>query len=473
MIELMVFLAAQTLLGSALVLACLKRRYGYVFFALGLGVLLGIVANLGLISFYQTIRSDWQWAEIAGLNVLLALPILWFFRAKNCTLEELRLEKAPSNLSRFIFTLLLGYLLIRLGLSVFDYGREITALTDLSPHLSPHLGSIRLFDHPSNVKGDAPFYVTEMGKMFLDLYTQSIQRAGMAPLQTSVNSLLLYWFMMMVGMGLMVYGGLRYLGAPPLLALTAIYLLVSLPVLTPMLMTISPSISLSSEKIHAQIGGYGAIAMMVQVALTIGVAIFLTYRERRFMMLVVVLLLLGLAYLHATLFWVPVIAMIFFALLGNLGGSVATTVLLILLYALGIVTQTTGAMIGDFMALDTGWNSGWNPSSLSHDLRALANVLWHSQWGWLLLAVGVTLLFLPRAKNQLAYQGLWLLSVAGAVAWIVIVVMASLTTPSLLSQSSALSVWSIIQLPAQFAVLLGLLPVCLYLILDRDPHSLA
>ncbi len=189
----LVKLISAWLLAISLILACLKKRYGYRFFAIGGGY---IVAWL-LLAVSDLIQQSFSWHlpeyieyMIAGGEFLLACFILYFFKARNCSIEELRLEKSPSSTvywsSRLLFLLIIGHVL----LSAFYLSKVPFSETDIAK---------QLFSTLSYGNG------TSFGN-------------------------LICWTVSLLALGCLIFGALRYLGIHMMPATLGTYMLLSLPI---------------------------------------------------------------------------------------------------------------------------------------------------------------------------------------------------------------------------------------------------
>ncbi len=107
------------ILGFAIVKPFLKQRYGYMAFALGAGYVLGWFVTTLILRIYDYFQRPFELYEIVAVECIVAFPLL-FLKARQCSIEELRLEKAPSSLSYFLAIMIVVLLLYRLGLTAVD-----------------------------------------------------------------------------------------------------------------------------------------------------------------------------------------------------------------------------------------------------------------------------------------------------------------------------------------------------------------
>lgn len=226
-------------LGTVLSLACLKRRYGYFILALGSGYIIGsMLTALWLIAaqFYQ-----WQlnWSIIWGAQSLLAVLILYFFRPQKCSIEELRLEKAPANRDYFMTLLLVVIAAIHLVLIISGLATELAA--------NPAASS------------------SNRSTAWLLSYWQQAANTSLG--------LAAIWGTLFVAVSFVIFGGLRYLGMTLLPAMLTCYSVLSLPLWHTSLL---PHISYSET-----------FAMLTYTTLLIIVTLFYCYREYRLLLLLI------------------------------------------------------------------------------------------------------------------------------------------------------------------------------------------
>lgn len=105
-LNLILALVVPWILGFAIVRACLNRRYGYRAFALGFGYVLGFFITQLLFRLYTYIGRDFVFYEIIGAELALALLLLFFCKARLCSIDELRIERKLPNTLRLLVLLI-------------------------------------------------------------------------------------------------------------------------------------------------------------------------------------------------------------------------------------------------------------------------------------------------------------------------------------------------------------------------------
>ncbi len=272
---LLLALLTPWVLGYALLKPFLKQRYGYRALALGGGYLLGWLLMAVVLYGYHL----WQ-RPVAVLEILIAawcaiLPLLWL-KAKPCTIEELRLEKAPSNMAYFLSLLLVLLLLYRWGVTLVDLW--------FKPLLPGDAGlAISIVAKHFYLQGTMPLNLT--------LQADAVEPSSLLALIQTYATLAwgrwdesvihLPWLGVSIAMVFAVFGGLRYLGAKLLPAMLCACATVSFPL----------SDAAGNLGCSAQV--WVALALLVAVMLWV---IILTYHEWRLLLpLVIVILVLCLS----------------------------------------------------------------------------------------------------------------------------------------------------------------------------------
>ncbi len=221
------------LLGFAIVKPFLKQRYGYKAFALGVGYVLGWFVTTLILRIYDYFQRPFDLYEIVAIECIIAIPLL-FLKARQCSIEELRLEKAPSNLSHLLVIMIVVLLLYRWGLTAVDL---------LSKPVFPWDGW-----HSLSAKAKAFYYAQEIlplawdeNRFHLDFALVSWTRhpyfivliqtyTAMAFGSWSDGVVNLPWLGAGVAMLLCIFGGIRYFGGALLPSILAGYAVVSLPI---------------------------------------------------------------------------------------------------------------------------------------------------------------------------------------------------------------------------------------------------
>lgn len=263
-------------LGFSIVRGLMKKRYGQTAFALGCGYLLGL--------FFISIILAWadENGVVVNLNILLislglaTLAILFFLPPRRCSMEEHRLEKAPSNLAYSIVFLLVVLLVYRWGLTAWDMFNKPFQLTE---HGLGLLVKAKVFYYQqvfptTEALGPALGSVKEVASQPVGWFMQwdlvSLIQSYMAlSMETWDERILrLPWLILNLALALSVFGGLRYLGAGLLPSVLAVYLISSLPILETQLI----------------LGGYpdswGGVALLLAVFSWVFI---LVYQEWRFL----------------------------------------------------------------------------------------------------------------------------------------------------------------------------------------------
>lgn len=195
------------ILGTVISLACLKRRYGYKSLAIGSGYLLGLLITL----------LTQKYATSVGLSVVLltetalAGVIGFFFRAKRCTIEEQRLEKAPPNWAYFVSWFLVAVLLFRWFVTYADFTHLISKETVVTLTTAEPLWKTTDW-------GLATTDWVNLTAYYQTFLTDSQKYFAQFP-----------WLVMSIVLGLIIFGGLRYLGSRLLPAMFGAYMALSLP----------------------------------------------------------------------------------------------------------------------------------------------------------------------------------------------------------------------------------------------------
>lgn len=409
----LVVLLSAWALGFVLVRACVKQRYGYMIFALGVGYVLGLLVLMLLPAVYVSLQRPLVMTEVLLGLWALAIPISIFLPAKRCTIEELRLEKAASNTTYVMVLVILLLFLYRLGLS----------------------GIENLLASPVAQVSSANTLLT----VFMMLNPDS----GSLPLRLSAFGLL--ELLASIALFCTVIGGLRYLSAKLLPAVLIAYAVISLPVF-------DTAISLGS--LRGQIAQDTVSVTMALLALMMAFVALSIYKEWR--LLVLSLSLSALIYLVQDWVWLAVV-MIAVSLVGRLFGGALST-LLLLAGAVAIVLFNEH-LSPRFMPL----------TSVVIDTEHIADqtitdVLcrWFFQGDLhflLLAAVGsiIVMLLFRRSRDRLGLEMLLVAGVTGLLLTLLAIV---------LPASTAHSVMLIV------APLVMMIPVCVYHLITTDDDTL-
>lgn len=263
-------------LGFAIVRALMKKRYGQTAFALGGGYLLGMFFISAILAWSGQVDKPVNINLLFVFIWLVTLPLLFFLSPRPCSMEELRLEKAPSNIVYGIGFLIIIVLVYRWGLTALDRLNQPFQLTELGLDV---LTKAKVFYYQQSfpdtealvMLGSIDKGVDSVGWLAQwDLVPLIQSYMAMSLGSWDERILELPWLILNVALALSVFGGLRYLGAGLLPAVLSAYLISSLPLLDEQL----------------SIGGYvdtwGAVALLLAVFSWI---IVLVYQEWRFLIL--------------------------------------------------------------------------------------------------------------------------------------------------------------------------------------------
>ncbi len=196
-------------LGTVISSACLKRRYGYKSLAIGSGYLLGFLITL----LTQKYATSVGLSVVLMTEMVLAGVISFFFRAKRCTIEEQRLEKAPPNWAYFIGWFLVVVLLSRWFMTYWDLTHfirkeSLVTLTNTEP----------LWKTIQWKWGLTITDWTGLTHYYQSFFPDEQKHLAQVP-----------WLVISLILGLIVFGGLRYLGSRLLPATFGAYMVLSLP----------------------------------------------------------------------------------------------------------------------------------------------------------------------------------------------------------------------------------------------------
>ncbi len=244
-------ISSSWLLGVAAGLACLKRRYGYISLAVGSGYLfITFFAVVFAMLFGNQVNS--HPLVVLLIECLFTAGLFYWLPAKVSPIEELRLEKAPTN-SEYISTLIF-LLMIALHVIIHTY-----------------------FFHEELTTSPTSWIAMEAGGV-----SQQLINYLAVSQQQNIAVITLLWSGAVAALGFSVFGVLRYLGGALLPSAIAVYMLLSLPIWS------------SSVLINL---GYETLLIVLGSALAVGlIAIVSQYRQMRLfilLLLTVIMLLLS------------------------------------------------------------------------------------------------------------------------------------------------------------------------------------
>lgn len=410
-------------LGTVISLACLKRRYGYFAFALGSGYLVGLLITLGVqkVSGFYQVQPNTLYVLLGQLALIFLIA---FFRpAKPCTIEEQRLEKAPSNFAYFTSLVVVILLTARLFL-IYSSSFELP--------LNPSTQQIISADVTVSLLPPT------WGLQFTD-WMQLQQSTGLALTESYQYLKSLPCLAVAIAMSLVIFGGLRYLGCKLLPSVLAVYMAMSLPAF---------SEYLEQKAMLLIIMSAYYLLFMMSSAMMIGRA------EKRLLPLIV-LLLLALSTHHYLL----------------LVGVVGLALLIVWRY-LGVLA----ALLSLCVLVTLGYWQVAQTSTLMNDIQVMPRqffvmlyetVIVGDSWHLLGISLLVSLLLLLVVKRRYDYHSLSL--------FIVAVLTALLSALGLLfygQQKGIADVTYIGHSLMLFAPLLCLLPVTVYHLVTLDKDSI-
>lgn len=407
-------------LGSIVVLACLKRRYGYMSFALGVGYLLGLFITVITQKLNNSYQNPLSIQHIIAVEAVLMVVIAFSFRAKRCTIEEHRLEVAPPNSAYFFSFLLAMLIILRIYLISQHIPESINHIANLNSNHQRFLFNI-----------PAHWYLTLNDWLMIDNYSQQILK------HTNPRWAYLPWLGLFAAIALMTFGGLRYLGARLLPAVFTAYMLTSLPLLNEFwgqhqwLMMLLAAFYVLSVMLLAII-----ISLHEKRLYLIGLLAMIALSSQQLLMLLLVLIML--------------IFIIWFSL-GNLASILFTSVLGSTGYFLLIKQQSIVSDIPttDYLLMIKQW-------ILTSDYCYITTIV-----------ATISLLLLLSNKRRHDYQGMQLIiigAILSILAGIAVLYQQSLllTDPARLLKTISLYVMPMVTL----------IPVCVYHVLTFDKESL-
>lgn len=422
-IALLAVLISAWVLGFVIIRGLLKQRYGYQAFALGAGYLLGCCLVILAAQAYRYWQRPIVWYEMVAMAWLLALPILLIWRAKRCSIEELRLEKAPSNASYVAIAGLLVLLLYRWGITGFEiFISQANANEKTTVLFSHHLATLMApLQHNSLALGGG----------------NANAMVGLAWLGNSIALLLL------------LVGGLRYLGARLLPSVLGAYAALTLP-----MFDIHTGVFASTEVWAA--AGLAAVFFAV--------AIVLVYQE--FRLLVLGLIMGGAIYYtqeQVVFFFVAILPVIFWRLVGG-----ALTALLLMASMVSTVLFYP-TLLSDDLFMFNSLLTGVDETIALSTIADLLNEEWFRKDNWhfvFFAAVGSLLLavMLPCNRDR---QGIALILASGVS--MVVVMLAVLCFSHWPAGTLAERVN---RLTLYFVPMVALIPVCVYHLVTRDDETL-
>ncbi|MBS9778379.1 MAG: hypothetical protein KGV50_06405 [Gammaproteobacteria bacterium] len=278
--EIVIFFIASLLLpwlfGTVISLACLKRRYGYFAFALGSGFIIGLPLLSLIEKSAKIIFPDINNLYLLGAGIVIVGFIAYLMPAKRCTIEEQRLERAPSNFSYFMVITIAVTLLMRF---IFMYAGDIDFSSSFAAQ--PLVTNIYIPLAALVTKFDLSNWLQQSVFAYNDFVIWGVSIKPMP------------FVMLIIALGLIMFGGLRYLGCKLLPSALASYMMLSMPIVGKYL---------EAQSIHVIM--LSALYLLVFMFLVNGVA----RAEKKLLLLLIVVL--GLLSGHSYLLFVSIITVL-------------------------------------------------------------------------------------------------------------------------------------------------------------------
>ncbi len=298
-------------LGTVISLACLKRRYGYKSLAIGSGYLLGLLITL----LTQKYATSVSLSVVLLTEIALAGVIGFFFRAKRCTIEEQRLEKASPNWTYFIGWFLVLVLLGRWFITYWDLTTFIRKETVITLTNAEPLWKMQQWE----------WALTSTDWTALMYYYQ-----GFLP-DEQKHLAQLPWLVISLVLGLIVFGGLRYLGSRLLPATLGAYMVLSLPLM------------IGAEIV---VNAFSLTIVTYYLWLLVLLSALISFLERRLLLLILTGLYVVSAYQY-WLFFIDVVAVVY--VFGRYLSALVSTLLAAGLLLFGFLLIGDGIAIHDIV----------------------------------------------------------------------------------------------------------------------------
>lgn len=228
------------LLGFLIIRPFLKRRHGYLYFAVGAGYVLGWFLATLVLRVYDYFQRPFDIYEIVTIECVLVIPLL-FLKGRALRVDEIQIVERVSKLTWFLTSIIILLLLYRWGLTLMDL---------LSKPVFPWDGWMSW-----SAKAKVFYYTKEIfplawdGTRFWEVSNNDIEVAlvggarhpyFISLVQTytalawgdwSESIVNLPWLGMSITVFFCVCGGLRYLGVKLFPAILTGYMIVSFPIL--------------------------------------------------------------------------------------------------------------------------------------------------------------------------------------------------------------------------------------------------
>lgn len=438
------------LLGFVVVRTLLKQRYGYLSFALGAGYPVGLFLMMLGLRFYEYLERPFS------LNILLifawaiTLPLLALFPAKPCTIEELRLEKAPSNWVYLVAMGLVALLLYRWGFFAIDLTNE--PVFSWKRALS---AKSAFFYYQQNIPISSE-YLSSAG---INLPNNTIALPDFASLIQTYTALAwgdwndkvisFPWLLANIALFFSTLGGLRYLSIGLLPSILTAYAVVSFPIIDA----------------YVNSGGYSEIWGTLSLLLSVlSLTMILVHNEWKLLFLL--LLAMVAIYVAKQLASVFLLVLPLLIVWRFLGGVVT------IIFVLGIGTLGYLFNLFPMQAIHAFFNNLIVSNAVNPNITTIkqplviANELMQDNWHYLFLSGLISLLYLfkKRRKHQ-SDQALLLLIIAAVSMFFIMLSM--LYIPSIGNSDGDFN-----RITLYVAPILMLIPVCIYQLVSKDEETI-
>lgn len=461
-LNLILALVVPWILGFAIVRACLNRRYGYRAFALGFGYVLGFFITQLLFRLYTYIGRDFVFYEIIGAELALALLLLFFCKARLCSIDELRIERKLPNTLRLLVLLIFVFLLVRFAIiSVDVISRPLYpwdawwSWTTKAKIFYENLAIIDIRDL-NQPWWQGQTYVPAAGETrhpyFIPLI-QTFMALAYGDWQDTVINL--PWLLLAIAMFLTVFGMLRYVGVNMLLATFAGYLVTSLPMLN----------------VQFSLGGYADIWVGVCFFLAVGsLSVALNYKEKPFWLLFIIAVIMMYAAKHSSVILLPVFVLM---IIWHFLGAVMTLLLGSILVAAVFLSNhfIEGGLMRLLAKLFSFKSSNVDLLYLNPVVEKTIDFIFiMDNWHFMIVAALLSLIFVLKRRQVLdnGQRALALFTVAGMTALLIFMWYAHFTSHI----EPALYAGYFNRVMLYFAPVLAIAPICIYTISKKESTEL-
>lgn len=410
------------LLGFAALKPFLKKRYGYRALALGAGYFLGWWLMIAVMKFSDHIHYALSKKELLLIIGFISL-ILFLFKAKPCAINELRLEKAPSNLTYLLSLSTMLLLLYRWGLTL--------------------VGSL------NNSKAFVGAMNGDESLNMVALIHQYVVFAWGAEHESVVN---LPWVGVSIALFSLAFGGLRYLGVRLLPAILTGYLIVSLPL----------------WDTHVSVGnGVEVWSGLGFLSVTLLLVIILIREEWRLLMAFFMLLVATYFTQYDTLLFLLALAVV---VVWRVLGGIVVTVLMIILF---VGLQFGGEWLhGQSLSIAQQVLMSVQSSVVNNtNMMKIIGMEWLvlDNWHYIFtIVLGSLLMLLSHRMHHRQSTEFMLLIIAGVTSWSIMLALvffnSSLSNEALVSYLNRTTL--------VFIPVFSLIPVCVYQLINHDEETI-